>query len=239
MSILVNPEARLSRTELPDGEFCIVADDFLVAPEQLVAEAVRLRPAFRERGVNAYPGLELTLDGSLADTLACFMRDRIGPLFGAGPVILASETRFAMVTRRPGALSPRQRLCHVDEPPQGPGVVTLAGVLYLFREPLLGGTDFYTPRPGVDLPALQRALAAGSGFGLMARYPFFRRPPEYLTSSCEFFDLRQSVPARFNRIIFYRSDIYHSGHIARPDLLTDDPRTGRLTLNCFFKCRSL
>jgi len=45
------------------------------------------------------------------------------------------------------------------------------------------------------------------------------------------------VPARWNRMIFYAGTIFHSGEIAHPQLLTDDPRTGRLTLNGFFTCR--
>lgn len=234
---LIRPEARVSRLELPEHHSCLVIDDILVDPDAVVARAATLRHAFQARGVNAYPGLELTLSGTLPDALEAFFHQHVGPRFGASPVVVAKETRFAMVTRRPEELAPRQRLCHVDDPSQEGATVTVAGVLYLFRDPRLGGTDFYTLRAGVDLAALQATLDSGRAFNLMARYPFFRRPPAYLTASCEFFELRRSVPAAFNRMIFYRADVYHSGHIGRPDLLTDDPRTGRLTLNCFFKCQ--
>jgi hypothetical protein len=46
-----------------------------------------------------------------------------------------------------------------------------------------------------------------------------------------------TVPARYNRIVFYEGTLFHSGEIARPDLLTRDPRSGRLSLNGFFNCR--
>ena len=35
----------------------------------------------------------------------------------------------------------------------------------------------------------------------------------------------------------YDAGFFHSGDIARPELLTADPATARLTLNGFFDCR--
>jgi hypothetical protein len=43
-----------------------------------------------------------------------------------------------------------------------------------------------------------------------------------------------TVSPRFNRFVFYSGDLPHSGAIAAPELLTDDPQAGRLTLNLFF-----
>jgi hypothetical protein len=34
--------------------------------------------------------------------------------------------------------------------------------------------------------------------------------------------------------VFYSGDIPHTGAVAAPELLSADPRTGRLTLNLFF-----
>jgi hypothetical protein len=38
-------------------------------------------------------------------------------------------------------------------------------------------------------------------------------------------------------VIFYDGSIFHSAHIAAPQLLSDDPLQGRLTLNGFLTCR--
>ena len=53
------------------------------------------------------------------------------------------------------------------------------------------------------------------------------------------FERTAAVPARFNRLIVYRGDLFHSGDIARPDLLSADPALGRLTVNGFFTCRAV
>lgn len=235
----INPAAAVSVADFGGGDGCVIVDDFLLNPGELVELARQSRERFATKPANAYPGLEFTLPAVLAAPIDAFFLDHVRERFGASRALLATETRLAMVTTPPAQLAPRQRLCHVDEPPRDDSLVTLAGVLYLFHDAGLGGTDFYRPRPGVDLAGLSRGLAGGSLFALMARHAFFRRPAAYLTDSCEFFERIGSIPARFNRIIFYRGDLYHSGHIAHPERLTDDPATGRLTLNCFYKCRRL
>lgn len=55
-----------------------------------------------------------------------------------------------------------------------------------------------------------------------------------MTESNEIAELLYTVAPRFNRFVFYSGDIPHTGAITAPELLSDDPRTGRLTLNLFF-----
>ena len=59
----------------------------------------------------------------------------------------------------------------------------------------------------------------------------------YITASNAWFEKIATVPARYNRIIFYEGTLFHSGEIAHPELLSRDPRAGRLSLNGFFTCR--
>jgi Rps23 Pro-64 3,4-dihydroxylase Tpa1-like proline 4-hydroxylase len=61
--------------------------------------------------------------------------------------------------------------------------------------------------------------------------------PRYMTASNEWFEQVATVPAKFNRAIFYDGSVFHAAQIERPQLLTDDPATGRLTLNGFFRYR--
>ena len=51
-----------------------------------------------------------------------------------------------MVTTPPEQLDPRQWQCHRDRVSTDPGAIYVASVLYLFRDPALGGTSFYVPR---------------------------------------------------------------------------------------------
>jgi Family of unknown function (DUF6445) len=62
-------------------------------------------------------------------------------------------------------------------------------------------------------------------------------PMGYMTGSNGWFERIGAVPARFNRLILYSGDIFHTGDITAPERLSGDPRTGRLTLNGFFVCK--
>ncbi|MEO7432656.1 MAG: DUF6445 family protein [Dokdonella sp.] len=59
----------------------------------------------------------------------------------------------------------------------------------------------------------------------------------YMTGSNRWFNQTASVPARWNRMIFYDGAVLHSGDIGAPEKLDGDPGRGRLTLNGFFVSR--
>jgi hypothetical protein len=61
--------------------------------------------------------------------------------------------------------------------------------------------------------------------------------PGYISQSNEYFKRIGSIPAKWNRLIFYDGSVLHSGDITTPEKLSDDPLSGRLTLNGFFTCR--
>ncbi len=54
--------------------------------------------------------------------------------------------RLSMVTTPPSQLDPCQWQCHRDRVSTDPATLYVASVLYLFRDPALGGTSFYVPR---------------------------------------------------------------------------------------------
>ena len=58
----------------------------------------------------------------------------------------------------------------------------------------------------------------------------------YLAGSNAWFERLLSVPAKWNRLIFYDGALFHSGDIDHPERLDPDPARGRLTLNGFFTC---
>jgi hypothetical protein len=61
--------------------------------------------------------------------------------------------------------------------------------------------------------------------------------PHYLAESNSWFERVASVPARWNRCIFFDGFGFHSGDIPMPEKLSADPLTGRLTVNGFFTSR--
>lgn len=158
--------------------------------------------------------------------------------FQTSRAVTVAHGRLSMVTLPPERLRFTQRVCHTDAPAPAPGGVDapakFAGVLYLFADPDLGGTSFYTPEPGFDRVSLLHEVAESGESALASRFEFFRRPHAYLTASCEFYRLRHVVAPVYNRAVFYRGDLYHSGHIVHPEKLSEDVRRGRLTANFFF-----
>ena len=87
----------------------------------------------------------------------------------------------------------------------------------LFGMPALGPREFWTTPVGE--------------FEKHLRY--FRDTNTVVMTLDEVADLLDTVPARFNRFVFYSGDIPHSACISDPGLLSSNPTEGRLTLNCF------
>jgi Family of unknown function (DUF6445) len=212
----------------------VVIDDALAQPQDLVDLALRHRAAFEPPRHNAYPGIELPLPDAVVSHFVEHFLLHARPHLPARRV-LAAHGRLAMVTLAPAALGPVQRVCHRDRLAAADDECAIAAVLYLFHDERLGGTSFFDPLRGADeTEALMAALAGPQG---AARADAAGLPPGYLVGDCPAFRLAATVRPRWNRLIWYDGGRFHNSHIARPDLLRDDPATGRLTLNLFLRCR--
>jgi hypothetical protein len=226
-----NPDLRISTLPLGFGHEVLIIDDVLLDPEGLVDWA-------RQREFHApnfaYPGLIVPGPKALsARFLDFFMQHARTPL-GARRTI-SHDIRLSMVCTPPEQLDPRQWQCHRDEVSTDPAVLFVGSVLYLFRDPALGGTSFYVPRQSPE--ATDRILYDSQTLAapqFAARYDL---EPGYMDGSNAYFGCVARVPAAWNRMILYDAGIFHSGDIGRPYLLTTDPATARLTLNGFFSCR--
>lgn len=232
---MFNPGAKLHELPLHDGQVCLVLDDALLEPARMVELACRHREAFDEVGYNAYPGPQLPLPEAFTAQL-CALFDQVARGRLGARRTLQAHSRLALVTRAPESLAPAQWLPHRDRLQVQQGHVIAASVLYLFEDPALGGTAFFRPlKPAAEIGGLladaQRLPAAEFG----ARHGL---TPGYIDAGNPWFERTALVPARFNRLIFYRGDLFHSGHIPSPERLSADPAQGRLSLNGFFTCRA-
>lgn len=228
-----NSNANVRTVPIDANAQCVVIDNFLARPEEVAAWAAEQDLA--EPQGYPYPGLvaeaPAAVCGLMADHFSRCVRNLLG-----GRRTLDSIIRASLVTVLPQALEPRQWLCHrdriVDDPHQ---VLFAASVLYLFRDPALGGTNFYRPRQKEEqtnrLLADSQSLDAGT-FG--ARYGL---RPGYMTGGNAYFEQVACIPAAWNRAIFYDGGIFHSADIRHPEALSRDPMQGRLTLNGFHTCR--
>ncbi len=102
---------------------------------------------------------------------------------------------------------------HVDH---GDSRVAYAGVLYLsLPEHCRGGTSFWRHRETGWARAPSPALARASRFGSVGHFIQTQasgqsQPFDHLTGGRNQWDLLFEVPMRFNRLIVYRSDYFHS-----------------------------
>jgi hypothetical protein len=227
-----NPSPRISAVPLPGGHQVVILDDVLLDPEGLIAWA-RGRD-FRPPGHFFYPGVIAGAPSGLSARFSDYFADRVRPRL-QGRRTLSHAMRLSMVTTPPSELDPRQWQCHRDEVSRDPAIMFAASVLYLFRDPVLGGTSFYVPRQSdADTDRILDDSAALAPAQFSARYGLHA---SYMDGGNAYFDCVARVPAAWNRMIVYDAGYFHSGDIGRPDLLTSDPATGRLTLNGFFTCR--
>jgi hypothetical protein len=180
-----------------------------------------------------YPGIEVQLAEDFAEPCARIFRRHVREFFDLSRLVREAYARLSMVTVAPEQLTWMQRMCHVDISSTTPGECVIASVLYLFEDCELGGTAFFTQRPEVT-PYLE-LLEQGNPGPRSAEFEFFQQAPAYHTGSNEFFQLDQVAEARSNRMIFYRGNVHHSAHIIAPQLLSEDPVKGRLTLNGFYR----
>ncbi len=225
---------RIERVPLYGQHVCHVIDDALLDPGALVDYAAAHAADFAESGHNAYPGPELRMPEAFSAQLDAFFATHLRRSFDARRTE-RMYSRLAITATPPERLHPRQSLCHVDRMDLAPGQCVIASVLYLFRDPGLGGTAFYAAKRPADevLPMIADSAALAPEV-FRARYGL---GTGYMTESNAWFAKVASVPARFNRLIFYEGTVFHSGEIAHPERLVRDPRAGRLTLNGFFTCR--
>ncbi|MCB1552718.1 MAG: hypothetical protein KDJ14_02825 [Xanthomonadales bacterium] len=230
---MFNPHPIVQSLPLFGGHHCWIIDDALIEPQRWVERAAAFAEHFERTRGNAFPGPEFRLPEPMTAALDGFLARTVRTSLSARRTLQA-YSRLSIVTDPPERLEPRQWICHRDRMQVPPGQRVLASVLYLFDDPRLGGTAFFVPTcesSTADLlvheSGVLDAAAFSAKYGIEPGYPddnaWFRRVAV--------------APPRFNRIIFYDGALFHSSHIPHPELLSADPRRGRLTLNGFFTCR--
>lgn len=232
-SPIFNPHANFTLASLGPQMYCVVVDNALAHPEEWRDYAASRANEFLDAPFNAYPGVQLETPPEFHGALNDFFSQHVRRTLGCRRTLHA-HSRFALVTRKPDELQPRQTICHRDNAWVAPEHINAASVLYLFDDEGLGGTSFYKPR--VD-PANLLLLVHESGTLDAATFSKkYGVPRAYMRDTNRYFARTATVPAAFNRMIFYDGGEFHTGDIAAPDRLSADPARGRLTMNGFFTC---
>lgn len=231
---MFNPHPKIDAVRINGQHVCHIIDDAVLDPDRWIEYAEKHRDGFTMAPFNAYPGLEFHLPGSMSALLDDFFRLHIRRLFRARRT-LQMYSRLSLVTLRPDELKPIQCLCHRDRMGVPHEQCVAASVLYLFKDESLGGTSFFMPKQAVEETENLMRLAATAEPGAFTAETGVARG--YLVDSNAHFERVCTIPARWNRMIFYDGSLFHSPDIRAPDKLNNDCTTGRLTLNGFFTCR--
>lgn len=237
--IQINPSPEIRVHPISDQDVCVVVDNFLHNPEYLVEFAVENAAAFEPQEIG-YPGVLYDVPRAAMDAVHRFIRSYMSRRFSFFKGDIRTSTYLSMATRQPEELGPLQRLPHSD-PRTNLERNNYAALVYLFDDAELGGTGFYrwTKRKLIEeATAMEIDRAGSSGPFLAEHLEMYRESPKYMNGTNEVAELLLEIPARFNRLLFYSGDIPHSAHVPRPERLSTDFASGRLTLNCFASVRS-
>ena len=205
----------------------VTVDGLLATPDAVISQGflqdfAKITPQ--------YPGVRAALPAAASAHWLAQLAPHLDAWFGAAPRGWEMQAWYSLVTTPPAALAPIQRLPHVD----GTDPAQIAMMLYLHRTGH-GGTAFFRHRStglealgAEDYPRYAEALHAD-----VARTGL--PPAAYPTDGAPHFERTHAVPGDFNSAVFYRGNILHSGVIDNMAPLSADPRSGRLTINAFFR----
>ena len=216
-----------------DREPVLIVDDLMLAPEALVDYAAS-GAAFCKEDRDFYPGVRKPLEMAYAQAIYGELHQLFLDTFSAGrqATIAPLSTLLSLATTRPAQLRPIQSVPHFDSY----DAACIAGVHYLCPEHF-GGTSFYRHRStGYESMTAQRLerYAPRLKAEVMAMNA---REFAYIRGDTALFERTGGVAAKFNRAIYYRSNILHAGDIPDTIGMPATPRDGRLTANTLAEIR--
>lgn len=203
----------------------IVIDDFAADPDRIVEEARGLD--WRPIGPN-FPGVRHPTPPEMVAQARELLMGLIQQVFGLTDTLNRIESYYSLVTTPPDRLQPIQRLPHFD----GLGARRIAMVHHLSRAER-GATSFFRHRSTgfetIDaerLPAYNRAVNLELMRGAMP-------PAAYLDGDTPIYERIGRHEAKYNRLLIYRGNSLHGAEAPDALPLTDDPATGRFSINTF------
>lgn len=205
----------------------IVIDGFMEEPETAHRHASLQNFA---KITPQYPGVRAPLPEAVAFAWLETLTPLLDQTFGTAEHGWQIQAWYSIVTARPAELIPLQRFPHVD----GTDPRQLAMMLYLHQTDH-GGTAFFRHR-ATGFEALNEDTYLQYRAALEKEVGEAGLPAAaYVTDGSPFFERIHASEGAFNQAVFYRGNLLHSGIIDNNVDLPADPRTGRLTINAFFR----
>ncbi len=229
ISLNPNPKIeiiRMGREKHP----LIVIDDALEDPDKLRRWASELQ--FVANPDTAYPGLNAPAPEAYVHLIAHAVRDLVKQVFGLPNDRDLSYLAFVgLSTQSAETLKDTQRIPHVDSA----NPFRIALVHYLCDE-TYGGTGFFRQK-STGLESIQPHQI--EAFNRIARRELDARAhlaPSYVDTETPDFEMIDRVSLRYNRLIAYRSNVFHAPLLGGHELINDALK-GRLTINSFIEVK--
>lgn len=206
-------------------------DNVLEDPTSMVRYAAQTAE-FANVDSNLYPGVRAPMPLEYVEGIVRALDSVIRNCYPIEHAKLAkAECFFSIVTTAPCDLQPLQKVPHIDTT----DTLHFAVVHYLCRAEQ-GGTAFYrqdkTDYESVGPERAERWIEQRDA--MIAKMP---ETSGYMSPTTFGYTQTAHIPARFDRLILYRSNLLHSGVIPPDTPLSADPTEGRLTANLFIAYR--
>ncbi|HSF11916.1 MAG TPA: DUF6445 family protein [Erythrobacter sp.] len=223
---MILPDATVTVERLGrEGEPLVIIDNFTGQPGRL--REMGLAAQYHPAGVD-YPGRRALADPTYLDLRRELMMQIMARVFGLSRSIRCEIAAFSLVTLPPEQLTLRQRIPHHDHSDAG-----RIAVMHYLDGPDSGGTAFFRHRrTGFEAITPEREVAYAAALAEDER-EFGPPPLGYPAGDSAAFEQIGAVEARVDRLALYRGRQLHSGIIPNAAKLSDDPATGRLTVNMF------
>jgi hypothetical protein len=203
----------------------IVIDDFAADPDGMVEAACALD--WRPIGAN-FPGVRHPTPPEMVGQARELLMGLIQQVFELKDPLNRIESYYSLVTTPPAKLQPIQRLPHFD----GLGARRIAMVHHLSRVER-GATAFFRHRStGFETIDAERLPAYNRAVNLELMWQGLP-PAAYLDGDTPLYERIGRHEARYNRLLIYRGNTLHGAEAPDAAPLTDDPRTGRFSINTF------
>lgn len=232
MTALVPPPFDLNLTPhievwtLDGGQPVFVVDDALKDPETFVDYAAS-QPFQAPPANSRYPGLVARIPDSYRNLVLEVLRRPMVQVFGM-PADLRPPSFgfFGLATVPSSQMAPAQIAPHTDAHRAN----SFATVHYLCNDSF-GGTAFYRHKV-TGLEVITPLLS--DKFSRARRQELAGCEGQSPKAIRDLYEEIGYVEAKFNRLILYRSGLLHSARMGDSEVLSADPRMGRLTANLFF-----
>ncbi|HEY4030159.1 MAG TPA: DUF6445 family protein [Caulobacteraceae bacterium] len=203
----------------------IVIDDFAVDPDRIVEDA---RQMTWEPIGPYFPGIRHPTPPAMVEQARAALTGMIQKVFETDDPLNRIESYFSLVTRSPDQLEPLQRLPHFD----GLNRPCIAMVHHLSRIER-GATAFFRHR-STGFESMNRERLPAYNLAVNREIMRLGMPKaQYLNGDTPIYERIGRYEVKYNRLLIYRGDTLHGAEAPDALPLTDDPATGRFSINTF------